>query len=260
MYTNYGNTTVSATYPEAFITKGKLRLKQFDKNVYLNDGEEYEIELFNPMSEVVLASIYIDGDDIGSGGIVLRPGERVFIERFLDKPQKFQFRTYEVEMNNRTMQAIKDNGEIVIHFFREEKKNPYKNPYNYFPSIWKTDWNIPIHTDWQSIDWYNDDYDINTGIYFGSTEINHTTDATAANYSSTMDTGRTERGNFSDQRFTKTDYDFEIFPFHTVSWKILPETEKRFSTKDLNKVYCVECGARKRRSSFKFCPHCGTRF
>ena len=249
MYTNYGNTTVSATYPEAFITKGKLRLKQFDKNVYLNDGEEYEIELFNPMSEVVLASIYIDGDDIGSGGIVLRPGERVFIERFLDKPQKFQFRTYEVEMNNRTMQAIKDNGEISIQFHREERKSPY----NHFPNLWRTDW--------PSINpyWYID-YDTNMGINFDSTEINHTTDTTAAKYSSTMDTGRTERGDFSDQQFTETKYDFEILPFHTVSWKILPESEKRFSTKDVNKVYCVECGARKRRSSFKFCPHCGTQF
>lgn len=242
MYTNYGNAMVSTAYPEAFITRGKHRLKQFDKNVYLNEMEAYEIELFNPMSEVVLASIYIDGDDIGSGGIVLRPGERVFIERFLDKPQKFRFRTYEIEMNNSTIQAIENNGNVSVQFYREEKKPPFTNPY------WYT-------TDYQPLTnpyWYTD-----TGA---TLEVNHTADTVFTNYSSTMGTGRTERGDFSDQRFTNVDYDFESSPFHTISWKILPEWEKRFSTKDLNKVYCVECGARKRRSSFKFCPHCGTKF
>jgi hypothetical protein len=89
MYTTITNTWSATKRPEAFITKGKKRIKQFDGQVYLSDGDEYEIELFNPTQEVVLAKIKIDGDYIAGGGIVLRRGERVFLERFLDSPNRF---------------------------------------------------------------------------------------------------------------------------------------------------------------------------
>ena len=50
----YYQTNVLA--PSAFITKDKKRLKQFGQNVYLNNGEEFEIELFNPSSNTVLSN------------------------------------------------------------------------------------------------------------------------------------------------------------------------------------------------------------
>ena len=36
--------------PEAYITKGKNRLKQNGLSVYLNNNDEFELELFNPKS------------------------------------------------------------------------------------------------------------------------------------------------------------------------------------------------------------------
>jgi len=41
--------------PSAFITKGKLRVKQYSQSVYLNNGDEFEIELFNPTQKTILA-------------------------------------------------------------------------------------------------------------------------------------------------------------------------------------------------------------
>ena len=77
--------------PCAYITKDRKRLKQFGQNVYLNNGDEFELELFNPSTTTVLAKIKLDGSYISGGGIVLKPGQRVFLERYLDDPRKFKF-------------------------------------------------------------------------------------------------------------------------------------------------------------------------
>ena len=87
------NYSVGNPAPEAFITKGKQREKQFNGTVYLKDGDNFEIELFNPKSTKVLAKISLDGKRISTAGIVLRPGERVFLERYIDSNNKFLFST-----------------------------------------------------------------------------------------------------------------------------------------------------------------------
>ena len=52
-------TTTSTSQAQAFITKRKQRLKQINRNVYLKDGDEYEIELFNPNPAFILAKIRV---------------------------------------------------------------------------------------------------------------------------------------------------------------------------------------------------------
>ncbi len=107
--------------PQAFITKRKQRLKQNDGQVYLKDGDEYEIEIFNPTPTHILAKIKVDKDYLSGGGIVLRPGERVFLERFLDTNNKFVFRTYEVGKEAVNVGAIDNNGYVEIEFFNESQ-------------------------------------------------------------------------------------------------------------------------------------------
>jgi len=82
--------------PTAHITVGKQRLKQNGSVVYLKDGDEFEVEIFNPQQNSVLAKLKINGNYIGGGGVVLKPGQRVFLERYLDEARKFKFETYEV--------------------------------------------------------------------------------------------------------------------------------------------------------------------
>ena len=86
----------SVTVPTSFITKGKQRLKQNIDTVYLKNGDEFEIELFNPTQNKVLAKIEVNGNSIGNG-IILRPGERIYLERHLGESKKFLFETYTVE-------------------------------------------------------------------------------------------------------------------------------------------------------------------
>ena len=42
-------------------------------------------------------------------------------------------------------------------------------------------------------------------------------------------------------------------------WKIMPTSTKVYDSSDIS-LYCAECGAKRKKTSFKFCPHCGTKF
>ena len=96
------NNGIGTSYPEAHITRSKSksrgRLKIYNDNtVYLDQGEEFEIEVFNPTNKTVLAKIDFNGEMISHSGLVLRPGQRVFLERFFDDNRKFKFEVYEVD-------------------------------------------------------------------------------------------------------------------------------------------------------------------
>lgn len=128
--------SVGRAEPVAYVTKGKQRIKQYkNQTVYLNNGEEFELELFNPTSHKVLAKIYLNEESIGAG-IVLRPGERAFIERFIDVARKFVFKTYEVDgRNEQVKKAIANNGDVRVAFYKEETPTP-----TYWTNTWTTTW------------------------------------------------------------------------------------------------------------------------
>ena len=241
-------TTTSTSQAQAFITKRKQRLKQINRNIYLKDGDEYEIELFNPNPSYILAKIKIDGDYLSGGGIVLRPGERVFLERFLDSKNKFVFRTYNVDGEAEYVGALRNNGLIEVEFYLEQQKimlygnntfttsTPYT--FNGNPTTFTT-----------------------TGTYT-TNNLNSvvSTSNTSTYLSKTIETGTTERGSNSNQQFTNSDRSFKWSPFQTTIWKILPESQKQYDAKELNVLYCGECGSKRKKDTHKFCPHCGTKF
>lgn len=113
--------------------------------IYLKDGEEFEIELFNPMPDNVLAVISLDGKPISKTGLVLRAGQRVYLDCFYDDKKKFLFRTYSVDNSSAEVQsAIAKNGLVEIQFYKEKILNKYTadsivhhhhhyNHYNYYP-------------------------------------------------------------------------------------------------------------------------------
>jgi hypothetical protein len=241
-------TTTSTSQAQAFITKRKQRLKQINRNIYLKNGDEYEIELFNPNPSYILAKIKIDGDYLSGGGIVLRPGERVFLERFLDSKNKFVFKTYNVDGEAEYVGALRNNGLIEVEFYLEQQKimlygnntfttsTPYT--FNGNPTTFTT-----------------------TGTYT-TNNLNSvvSTSNTSTYLSKTIETGTTERGSNSNQQFTNSDRNFEWSPFQTTIWKILPESQKQYDSKELNVLYCGECGSKRKKDTHKFCPHCGTKF
>jgi hypothetical protein len=182
------------TDPSAFITKSKQRIKQFNGTVYLKNGDEFEIELFNPTQNKILAKIKIDGKGIGGSGIVLRPGERVFLERYIDIAKKFLFETYKVNGNNSDVQrAIENNGNVEIEFYSQ-----YIAP-SYIPS---TSGTLTIGTPW---------WQWNTGgiYYYHSPSFTTTGGSLSTNcFNSTTgiaDTAKLSNCSFTTSSFATTD-------------------------------------------------------
>jgi hypothetical protein len=262
---NITNTWSAIKRPEAFITKAKKRIKQFDGQVYLSDGDEYEIELFNPTQYVVLAKIKIDGDYIAGGGIVLRKGERVFLERFLDSPNRFKFSTYVVNGNNTEVQdAIANNGYVEVEFYSEYKPIHLSGNSTYIWNNGSTTINgnpINFTTTGNSGNFTLTSGTTTTSTFYNANLSSNTlAGPNIRNVSNKIETGTTEKGSSSDQTFQHTNKTFNSFSFWNVAWKILPTSEKQYTAEEVNVNYCGNCGAKRKKSSFKFCPHCGTQF
>lgn len=104
------------------LKRNVLKMYEVEKTdvVYLKDDAEFEIELFNPLQESVLAKIKINGKFINNGGLIINPGQRIFLERYLDDNKKFKFSTYKVENNNPDVDyAIALNGFVEVFFYKE---------------------------------------------------------------------------------------------------------------------------------------------
>ena len=135
-------TTTNVSKPTAHITKKKSRLKVYNgHNVFLNDKDNFEFEIHNPTQKSILCKIKLNGEYISSTGIIVKPGQRVFLERYLDVAKKFKFDTYEVSNTQEVKEAIQNNGDFKVDFYREEITYP-----TYRPILMGGSWANPIHT------------------------------------------------------------------------------------------------------------------
>jgi hypothetical protein len=257
--------------PTAHITKKKSRLKVYNGHiVFLNDKDNFEFEIHNPKQKSVLCKIKLNGEYISTSGIVLRPGQRVFLERFLDSNNKFEFSTYKVKDTSENRSAIDLNGNVLIEFYDEQQvvnnfylggRTLYGSPSNigYVPQFGTT-----ITT--------------TGGVTYGTTNL--------SNYNSTytssidtpqilrdiknrglynepigkkksIETGRVEKGEQSNQNFTNSYEQFNYHTSHTIKFKIQPASTKNVSAEEIRQ-YCTECGT-KMKKNYKFCPSCGNK-
>ena len=123
------------------------------RKVYLQDGDKFEIELYNPTTTTVLAKILMDGKSISDSGIIVKAGQRIYLERYLDEDRSFKFETYDVEDTKEVRNAISNNGKVEVNFYNETV-NYYgsgtitignntwngwsSNPYTYYGSTFTT--------------------------------------------------------------------------------------------------------------------------
>lgn len=244
-------TVTQSTAPTAYITKGKQRIKQNGETVYLKDGDEFEIELFNPTYNKIKAEIKVNNESIGVG-IVLRPGERVFLERYTLNSHKFVFSTYNVNGKNKdVINAIKLNGNVSVKFYSE-----------YIGSISYT---TPITYTYTNSNQFNNPWNIFNSNTTGSypSVLRSTTTCSYASSEMTvnnknLETGRIEKGEISSQKFELDSALFMSTPSWVVEWKILPFSQKLITKEDIV-VYCSGCG-RKKRQTENYCPTCGRKF
>lgn len=248
------------TMPEVYITVNKSRKKIYNsKTIYLENGNQFEFELFNPTQQVLMAKIKIDGNYISSRGLILNPGVRVFLERHIDSPKRFLFSTYMVDKNNPAVQkAIENNGLIEVEFYPEKTQ----------PIITYTDNRSPYGVYYDKN--YNSFTTLDTfvgGIYLSNTsylndtlgfsESNLNTKSKLTKSKSLSETGRVEKGDQSNQTFSEVNKEFECYYITKVEYKILPLSEKMVQPNELIK-YCTSCG-RKAKKQDRFCASCGSR-
>ena len=95
-------------------------LKTYQGNdIFLNNGDEFQIRLFNPLSEKIGAQVTINGKS-SSHLLVLNPGEDVVVDRFIDEQRRMIFETYQYDDGSQAARnAVANNGIIQINFHKE---------------------------------------------------------------------------------------------------------------------------------------------
>ena len=234
-------------------------------NIYLQNDEQFKIELYNPLKKCVLADIRLNSQSISKTGLVIKPGQRVYLDCFIDDRKKFIFQTYDIEMSDETQEAIQNNGLMEVFFYKEEAVS-LKNWSEKLREVVVREY-YPIYVDRYPY-WYNRPYEVwcgsttigtsntlsfgrtTTNTVFNSTSgaLNLTGGANSASYTSGVDlsnlnisncfssnsipvagsleTGRIEKGQKSNQQFSEVDMDFEKNYIHHIVYQLLPESRK----------------------------------
>jgi hypothetical protein len=260
--------------PTATITVNRNRLKAYGSAVYMKSGTNFEIELYNPLTSRVLAIIELDGKHISSTGIVVNPGQRVYLERWIDESRKFKFSTYEVENSYESRRAIASNGKVKVTFYEEVNKyahptwgnhgvifttNGTGGPPYYYNNTVTNGGSLNISSS-NNMFLSDSSYSANFSGTLGDQGLKGVRGAAGpaglSGVPSSLETGRAEKGEISNQHLDSTTGDFNTWALVINEIQILPESQKPVEIEKI-RSYCTDCGTRVRSSSWKFCPSCG---
>jgi hypothetical protein len=267
--------------PQVHITAGKSRTKLFGSNVYMPDNTDFEIELFNPSNETLGVKFKMNGKYISESMLVLYPGKHMFLDRYLNENKKFKYITYTVDDNAESKEAIAENGNIQVEFYREVWLTGITNSAMKTTTVQNSNiLNGSCTTNLANIPSTNTFYcsslnNVNQNI--GSTLTTATSYGLADNNSldvnfnqdwlsnevtkefKELETGMIAKGEKSDTEFNDVDINFEALSVAKFNFKILPLSQKPIEPKDLV-VYCsnLKC-KRKAKKDDKFCSGCGTK-
>lgn len=269
--------TNGSKLPHAWVVsprdKGRRKIYN-DNKIYLKNGEEFEIELYNPTQKNVLALISLDGKPISKSGLVVKSGERFYLDCFLDDLKKFRFETYNVEDSLEVQDAISKNGELEVFFYNEEiadrldlSKLPGNNTeihhhhhHNYYqgnrwyPNYYETFWcGTTTGTTTGAIGVSSNNISalgnsttgtslINDGAYSLTSGTSTVGGALSSNLninnlkSTDIETGQIARAEDSNQKFKEIEMDFEENHISDISYKLLPESRMPKTSIDVSSV------------------------
>ena len=281
------NKTPGVNSPKAWIAVYSNRQKIYGKNgdlVYLDDEQEFQIELYNPTQEKYLAKIYLNDKLISNTGLVLKPGQRYFLDRYLDEKKKFLFSVYSVDSSEEVKEAIKNNGKVRVEFFQEMPilnnftLGVYSGTTITYPSnpTYVPTWNgntiwagttsptyVGTCTTYDSGNSIFTTTNLSGDINFSSSTL---TSGSCAYYNSpvagsidnmkSLETGMVEKGSESEQNFGNDNGTYSIYKSYSSEYQILPRSTKPVEVTEI-RSYCPGCGTRNKKKTWKFCPNCG---
>ena len=263
---------------------GKI-LREFKDTVYIPFGSEYSFLLKNLNTTRALVNVFIDGEDMTPGGLVLNAGQEVDLERSIKggnlmEGNRFKFieRTGAIENGPR---GIKLEDGLVRIEFQFEKARPIVNIVNAYDNFrytstkedtYYTNASYNVNGMMRSVDYSAGESmkasatsaiqdTLNTMNISATSASVHDGMACMDSYIPKNDVGITVPGSKSTQKF-QTTYMNALEPEkHTIVLKLLGETEdnqpitKPITTK--HKPKCVTCG-KQNKAHAKFCSECGT--
>lgn len=259
---------------------GKV-LREFKDTVYIPFGSEYSILLKNLSTVKALVNVYIDGDNVVPGGLVLNAGQECDLQRAirngnLSEGNKFKFieRTGKIEDHR----GIKlEDGLIRVEFQFEKTRyqlvthapnmtwtqvpasSPYYTNSTYTPSNSVLRSSGSVHEGVACSDMSYAVSSVNN-MQVGATLTASSASITASAAPQT-ETGITVPGSKSEQKFVTTS-SFETEPDkHNIILRLLGETEDNKAIREpitvKKKPKCVTCG-KQNKATAKFCSECGT--
>lgn len=232
----------------AAIKVGGKVLREFKDSVYVPFGSEYSILLKNLNTTRAVVNVYIDGDNMVPGGLVLNAGQEYDLERSikngnLSEGNRFKFieRTATVEQHRGI--GLED-GIVRVEFQFEKPQRPI---------VWNTT-NIggQIYPQGGILRGTND-------VHYGVTCSAASYDAYSVNSSHELlnDAGITVPGSRSDQKFSTTYVSELETEKHNMVFKLLGGEAVKQAVTVKHKPKCVTCG-KQNRATAKFCTECGT--
>ena len=239
--------------------KGRKSIK--NGRVFLKDGDEFEIELFNPLTSSVLAEIKLNGESISKTGLVVKPGQRVYLDCFIDSRKKFIFSTYGIDGSQESLDATAKNGMLEVFFYKEETialenwKSKFDKiiieRHHHYGYQYNTYWcNTPNYNQYTvysagttlggslNVTATNGTNSLSIGAsnsFYNSTPNNFNVNGSLNNTAAinTTETGRIEKGANSSQGFTEVNIDFENHYIASTVIQILPESRKPAEVKNV---------------------------
>lgn len=251
-------------------------LREFKDTVYIPFGSEYSLLLKNLNTVRAIFNIYIDGDNIVPGGLVLNAGQEIDLQRAirngnLTEGNKFKFieRTGKIE-DHRGVKL--EDGLIRVEFQFEKvfkrqdgiqwNKNSISGP-DYSPT-WAVN-NSVLRSSGHVHDGAacSDMSYVATSMAVGSATLN-VSSASVQSLNTIIpqsETGITVAGSKSEQKFN-TVSSFTCEPEkHNIILKLLGETEDNKAIREpitvKAKPKCTTCG-KQNKATAKFCSECGT--
>ena len=242
---------------------GKV-LREFKDTVYIPFASEYSILLKNLNTTRAVVNVFIDGENVVPGGLVIDPGRTVDLERWikngnLSEGNKFKFieRTSAIEDGPR---GIKLEDGLIRVEYQFEIPRPIIN-------ISNTQWNTPVYGSgvMRGLSGSAGDVAWPAGSVTCSATLNSVSpqafNVQASGASFKNETGITVPGSKSTQSFQTVNVGALETQVHNIVLKLVGDlgdnkpVDKPVTVK--HKPKCVTCG-KQNRAHAKFCVECGT--
>lgn len=222
---------------------------QSNRTVYLDNGQEFQIQLFNPFTYTIGVDISMNGEML-SKTLIIKPGQRIWLERYFKNNRKFKFETYTVDNNDSAVEAaIAKNGNIKLEFYKEVRVKSDLSFYGHVLSTTSHDsWNSKntyekVYSDndklLDTFDLYKDYTSTTTAKAFSKDFVSNCTAECSANFVST---------SFGSLNGTITTSD-NITPITTV----LYNAETPINSIDCAATTCYSTPERKEKETGRIC-------